>query len=47
MNDSLNNKELVAVGYQFAKAMSSNTPIIDMAKIVSLLWIAPSRRCVR
>ena len=34
MNDSLNNKELVAVGYQFAKAMSSNTPIIDMAKMV-------------
>lgn len=37
MYDSLNNKELVAVGHQFAKAMSSDTPIIDMAKIVSLL----------
>ena len=37
MNDSLNNKELVAVGHQFAKAMSSDTPIIDMAKIVSRL----------
>mgnify|MGYP000986014623 FL=1 len=31
MSDSLNNKELVAVGHQFAKAMSSDTPIIDMA----------------
>ena len=37
MNDSLNNKELVAGGHQFAKAMSSDTPIIDMAKIVSRL----------
>ena len=37
MNDSLNNKELVAVGHLFAKAMSSDTPIIDMAKIVSRL----------
>lgn len=37
MNDSLNNKELVVVGHQFAKAMSSDTPIIDMAKIVSRL----------
>ncbi|MDU1090596.1 MAG: hypothetical protein E7A42_12660 [Leclercia adecarboxylata] len=37
MSDSLNNKELVAVGHQFAKAMSSDTPIIDMAKIVSRL----------
>lgn len=37
MSDSLNNKELVAVGHQFAKAMSTDTPIIDMAKIVSRL----------
>lgn len=37
MSDSLSNKELVAVGHQFAKAMSSDTPIIDMAKIVSRL----------
>ncbi len=37
MNDSLSNKELVAVGHQFSKAMSSDTPIIDMAKIVSRL----------
>ncbi|WP_336654272.1 hypothetical protein [Leclercia adecarboxylata] len=37
MSDSLNNKELVAVGHQFAKTMSSDMPIIDMAKIVSRL----------
>jgi len=37
MSDSLSNKELVAVGHQFAKAMSSATPLIDMAKIVSRL----------
>ncbi len=37
MSDSLSNKELVAVGHRFAKAMSSDTPIIDMAKIVSRL----------
>lgn len=37
MSDSLNNKELVAVGHQFAKAMNADTPIIDMAKIVSRL----------
>jgi len=37
MSDSLSNKELVAVGHQFAKAMSSDTAIIDMAKIVSRL----------
>jgi len=37
MSDSLNNKELVAVGHQFARAMSADTPIIDMAKIVSRL----------
>ena len=37
MTDSMSNKELVAVGHQFAKAMSSDTPIIDIAKIVSRL----------
>lgn len=37
MSDSLNNKELVAVGHQFAKAMSSDTAIIDIAKILSRL----------
>jgi len=37
MSDSVNNKELVAVGHQFAKAMSSDTAIMDIAKIVSRL----------
>ena len=37
MNDSLNNKELIAVGHEFARTLSSDTPIIDMAKIVSRL----------
>lgn len=37
MSDSLNNKELVAVGHQFAKALSSDTPIIDMAKMFTRL----------
>ncbi len=37
MSDSLNNKELVAVGHHFAKAMNSDTPIIDIAKILSRL----------
>ncbi|HAW7885500.1 TPA: hypothetical protein JLN09_001799 [Escherichia coli] len=37
MSDSLSNKELVAVGHHLAKAMSSDTPIIDIAKIVSRL----------
>ncbi len=37
MSDSLNNKELVAVGHQFAKAISSDTAIMDIAKIVSRL----------
>jgi len=37
MSESLNNKELVAVGHEFAKAMSSATPIIDIAKMMSRL----------
>lgn len=37
MNDSLNNKELVAVGHEFAKTLSSDTPIIDMAKMLTRL----------
>lgn len=37
MSDSLNNKELVAVGHQFAKALSSDTAIIDMAKMFTRL----------
>ena len=37
MNDSLNNKELVAAGHEFAKALSSDTAIIDIAKMLSRL----------
>jgi len=37
MSDSLNNKELVAVGHQLAKALSSDTAIIDIAKFLSRL----------
>lgn len=37
MSDSLNNKELVAVGHHLAKALSSDTAIIDIAKILSRL----------
>ncbi|MFO3905820.1 hypothetical protein AAHD62_15015 [Enterobacter hormaechei] len=37
MSDSLSNKELVAVGHHLAKALSSDTPIMDIAKIVSRL----------
>lgn len=37
MSESLNNKELIAVGHEFAKAMSSDTPIIDIAKMMSRL----------
>lgn len=36
MNE-LNNKELVAAGHEFAKALSSDTPIIDIAKKMSRL----------
>ena len=37
MTDSTNNKELVAAGHQFARHMSSDTPIIDIAKMVTRL----------
>ncbi|MDH0062558.1 hypothetical protein VOF77_00095 [Leclercia adecarboxylata] len=37
MSDSLSNKELVAVGHHLAKALSSDTPIMDIAKILSRL----------
>ncbi len=37
MSDSLNNKELVAVGHHLAKVLSSDTAIIDIAKILSRL----------
>jgi len=37
MTDSTNNKELVAAGHEFARHMSSDTPIIDIAKMVTRL----------
>ncbi len=37
MNNSLNNKELVAAGHEFAKSLSSDTAIIDIAKMVARL----------
>ena len=37
MTDLLNNKELVAVGHELAKALSTDTPIIDIAKILTRL----------
>jgi len=37
MSESLNNKELIAVGHEFAKALGSDTPIIDIAKMMSRL----------
>lgn len=33
----MNNKELVAAGHEFARHMSSDTPIIDIAKMVTRL----------
>lgn len=37
MNKLQSNKELVAVGHQLTRALSSDTPIIDIAKILSHL----------
>ncbi|NIF35278.1 hypothetical protein F3J30_01830 [Enterobacter sp. Tr-810] len=37
MTDSLNNKELIVVGHEFARTLSSNTPIIDIAKMFTRL----------
>lgn len=37
MNKLQSNKELVAVGHQLARALSSDTPIIDITKILSHL----------
>lgn len=37
MNETMNNKELVASGHEFARHMSSDTPIIDIAKMVTRL----------
>jgi len=37
MSELQNNKELIAVGHKFAKAMTSDTPIIEIAKMMSRL----------
>jgi len=37
MSEALNNKELVAAGHQFARLMSSDMPLIDIAKMMSRL----------
>ena len=37
MSNTQNNKELVRVGHEFAKAMSADTPIIEIAKMMSRL----------
>ncbi len=37
MNDLQNNKELVAAGHEFARLMSSDTAIIEIAKMVTRL----------
>jgi len=37
MSKPQNNKELVRVGHEFAKAMSADTPIIEIAKMMSRL----------
>ena len=37
MSGLQNNKELIAVGHEFAKALGSDTPIIDIAKMMSRL----------
>ncbi|WP_336852807.1 hypothetical protein [Pseudescherichia vulneris] len=37
MSGLQNNKELISVGHEFAKAMTSDTPIIEIAKMMSRL----------
>jgi len=37
MSEPMNNKELVAAGHQFARLMSSDTALIDIAKMVTRL----------
>ena len=37
MSDSLSNKELVAVGHHLAKALSSDTALMDIAKMLTRL----------
>lgn len=44
MTDLQNNKEMIAVGHEFARTLSSDTPIIEIAKMITLL--AGSLDCV-
>ena len=37
MNETMSNKELIAAGHEFARHMGSDTPIIDIAKMVTRL----------
>lgn len=37
MSKMQNNKELVRIGHEFAKAMGADTPLIEIAKMVSRL----------
>ena len=37
MNETMSNKVLIAAGHEFARHMSSDTPIIDIAKMVTRL----------
>lgn len=46
MNKLQSNKELVAVGHQLARALNSDTPIIDIAKILSRLVERRDCTCV-
>ncbi|HDR2380106.1 TPA: hypothetical protein QCH82_002905 [Enterobacter kobei] len=44
MTDLQNNKEMIAVGHEFARTLSSDTPIIEIAKMITRL--AGSLDCV-
>ncbi|ELJ5796968.1 hypothetical protein RS420_003945 [Enterobacter roggenkampii] len=37
MTDLQNNKEMIAVGHEFARTLSSDTPIIEIAKMITRL----------
>lgn len=37
MTDSQNNKEMIAIGHEFARSISSDTPIIEIAKMITRL----------
>lgn len=37
MTDLQNNKEMIAIGHEFARSISSDTPIIEIAKMITRL----------